>query len=90
MNKLNIYVLEPRNNIDLCNYIKGKYNLITRLSKNINVDVLIVNKVYNINNAINIIDCMLMQGKEIICIKNCFAREHYLANYLIKDGAIYV
>ena len=49
-------------------------------------DVILVGKITKIKEALDIIDMGLSLGKEIICIKN----SGYVANKLIKDGAIYV
>lgn len=49
-------------------------------------DVILVGKITKIKEALDIIDMGLALGKEIICIKN----SGYVANKLIKDGAIYV
>ena len=49
-------------------------------------DVILVGKITKIKEALDIIDMGLALGKEIICIKN----SGYVANNLIKDGAIYV
>ncbi len=51
-----------------------------------NSDVIIVGKITKIKEALDIIDMGLALGKEIICIKN----SGYVANNLIKDGAIYI
>lgn len=84
---MKIYLLEKESNKELYNYLKGRYII----EHNINyADVIIVDKVKEINKALCIIDFALMQGKEILCIKNNYGKEDYVCNHLIKDGAGYV
>ena len=67
--------------------MKSKYEIANDL---FSADVLIVDKVNNISLAFDYIDTALMQGIEIICIKNTFHKESYVSNFLIKNGAKYV
>ena len=84
---MKIYLIEKENNKELYNYLKRRYVI----ERNINyADVIIVDKVKEINKALCIIDFALMKGKEILCIKNNFRKEDYVCNHLIKDGAQYV
>ena len=85
--KLNVYILEEGINLELSSYLKVRFNVVNNVEK---ADVIIVNKVLNIQRGLNIVDYSLMKGKEIICIKNNFGREYYVCNYLIKNGASYV
>lgn len=84
---MKVYVLEPLNNIELCKYLKNRKIYVNTLTL---ADVVIVDKVYNVKEGLNKVDYALMQGKEIICFKNKFAKENYVSNYLIKDGAMYI
>lgn len=84
---MKIYLIEINNNKELYKYLKNKYILVYNLNQ---ADVVIVNKVYNIKLALDLIDYALMKGKEVICIKNKYAKEHYVCNYLIKNGAMYI
>lgn len=84
---MKVYVLEPKNNIELCKYLRDK----KVYEKNLTLaDVVIVDKALNVRRSLDIIDIALMHGKEILCIKNEFAKEYYVCNYLIKDGAKYI
>lgn len=52
-------------------------------------DDIIVNKVINIKNGFEIIDIALEKGKDIYAIPGeIFNSKNYLANYVIKQGAI--
>ena len=86
---MNIYLIEPYNNKEIYKILSKKYKMVKTedISK---ACVIIVNKVYNVRQALDIIDYGLSVGKEILCIKNNFAKEHYVCNYLIKEGARYV
>lgn len=86
---MKIYLVEENNNKELCDYLNKKHVLVTK-SRIKEAKVIIVNKVNNVKNALDIVDFGLSQGKEIICIKNNFAKEHYVCNYLIKNGANYI
>ncbi len=84
---MKVYVLEPLNNVELCKYLKEK----NAYAKNLTLaDVVIVDKALNIRKALDVVDLALMHGKEILCIKNGFAKEYYVSNHLIRDGAKYV
>lgn len=86
---MKICLIEINNNKNLYNYLNQKYEIVD--VKNISqASVVIVNKVYNIKRGLEIIDFALNSGIEILCIKNNFAKEHYVSNYLIKDGATYI
>lgn len=86
---MKIYLIEKNNNKELYNYLKCKYVVVNKkeISK---AKVILVNKVVNVKEALEIIDFALSIGIEVVCIKNNFAKEYYVCNYLIKDGAIYV
>lgn len=86
---MKIYLIESTSNKELYNYLKQKYIIVTKRKLN-EANVVIVNKVHNIRQALDIVDFALNQGKEVICIKNNFAKEHYVCNYLIQNGANYV
>lgn len=86
---MKIYLLEKENNKLLYDYLKKKHKMIDEVNI-YKANVVIVNKVYNIKRGLEIIDFALNNGIEIICIKNNFAKEHYVSNYLIKDGATYI
>ena len=86
---MKIHLIESNKNKELYSYLKRKY-IIVNLDKIKEANVIIVNKVYNIKYALDIVDFALNEGKEIICIKNSFSKEHYVCNYLIKNGATYV
>ena len=84
---MKVYVLEPKNNIELCKYLRDK----KVYEKNLTLaDVVIVDKALNVRRSLYIIDIALMHGKEILCIKNGFAKEYYVSNHLIYDGAKYI
>ena len=84
---MKVYVLEPKNNIELCKYLRDK----KVYEKNLTLaDVVIVDKALNVRRSLDIIDIALMRGKEILCIKNGFAKEYYVSNHLIYDGAKYI
>lgn len=84
---MKVYVLEPKNNIELCKYLRDK----KVYEKNLTLaDVVIVDKALNVRRSLDIIDIALMHGKEILCIKNGFAKEYYVSNHLIYDGAKYI
>lgn len=86
---MKIYLIESNKNKELNIYLKNKYKLLNK--QNIHLaDVIIVSKVYNVREGLDIVDFALMQGKEIICIKHGFAKESYLSNYLIQNGAKYI
>lgn len=86
---MKIFLVESEKNKELYLYLKQKYILVKQ--KNLKeAQVVIINKVYNIKQALDIVDYALNYGKEIICIKNKFAKEHYVCNYLIKNGAKYI
>ena len=84
---MKVYVIEPLNNIELCEYLREKKVYVKNLTL---ADVVIVDKALNVRKSLDIIDIALMHGKEILCIKNGFAKEYYVSNYLINDGAIYI
>ena len=84
---MKLYLIEHKNNLILFTYLKNKYNITYNIQ---NADVVIVNKVYNIKKALDMIDYSLNLGKEIICIKSSFGKENYVSNYLIKNGALFV
>ena len=84
---MKIYLIEEMVNNKLYNYLKTKYTITSDIK---NADVIIVYKVYDVKTALNMVDEALMRGKEIICIKSEFAKENYVSNYLIKNGAMYV
>lgn len=86
---MKIYLVEPKNNKELYDYLRRRY-VITNEKKINEAHVIIVNKVYNVNLALKIVDSALNCGKEVICIRNNFAKEHYVCNYLIQNGAKYV
>ncbi|MBQ8044502.1 MAG: hypothetical protein IJ272_10250 [Clostridia bacterium] len=86
---MKIYLVESTSNKELYNYLKQKHIIVTKSNLN-EASVVIVNKVHNIREALDIVDFALNQGKEVICIKNNFAKEHYVCNYLIQNGASYV
>lgn len=84
---MKVYVLEPKNNIEWYEYLRDKNMWCSDVYI---ADVVIINKVKNIRTALDIVDQMLMLGKEIICIKNKFGKEYYVCNHLIKEGAMYI
>ncbi len=86
---MKIYLVESALNKELYNHLKQKYVVVNkqRLKE---ANVVIVNKVHNVRQALDIVDFALSQGIEVICIKNSFAKEHYVCNYLIQNGANYV
>lgn len=86
---MNIYLIEKDNNKELCEILNKKYKLLENkdISK---ACVIIVNKVHDVRHALDIIDYALSLGKEILCIKNNFAKEHYVCNYLIREGASFI
>jgi len=84
---MKVYILEQENNKEWHEYLKGKNMWCGNL---LLADVVIVNRVENIRRGLDIVDSMLMLGKEVICIKNKFGREYYVCNHLIKEGAMYV
>ncbi len=84
---MKVYVLEPKNNIELCKYLIERKVYINSLTL---ADVVIVDKALNIKRSLDIIDCALMKGKEILCVKNGLGKEYYVSNYLIKDGAKFI
>lgn len=86
---LKIYLIEKNNNSEILNILENKKHIVMENKIKL-ADVIIVNKVKNIKNALDKIDYALMQGKEIICFKNSFSKEGYVANYLIRDGASYI
>ena len=86
---MKIYLIESTSNKELYNYLKQKHVVVTKTRLN-EAHVVIVNKVHNVRQALDIVDFALNQGKEIICIKNRFAKEHYVCNYLIQNGASFV
>lgn len=86
---MKIYLIESTLNKELRDYLKQKHIIVTKRKLN-EASVIIVDKVHNIRQALDIVDFALNEGKEIICIKNNFAKEHYVCNYLIQNGASYV
>lgn len=84
---LKVYLIEKENNKELLKIIQEKRIIVNNLKT---ANVIVVDKVKNIKEALNEIDYALMQGIEVICIKNIFSKEGYVANYLIKDGASYI
>ena len=84
---MKVTVLERRNNMEWYEYLKEKNIWCSNIYL---ADVVIVNKVENIRRGLDIIDIMLMRGKEVICIKNKFGKEYYVCNHLIKEGALYI
>ena len=86
---MKIYLIESTKNIELYNYLKQKHIVVTKRKLN-EANVVIVNKVHNVRQALDIVDFALSQGIEVICIKNNYAKEHYVCNYLIQNGASYV
>lgn len=86
---MKIYLVESTNNKELYNYLKQKHIIVTKRNLN-EANVVVVNKVHNIRQALDIVDFALNEGKEVLCIKNSFAKEHYVCNYLIQNGASYV
>lgn len=86
---MKIYLIESISNKELYYYLKQKHIIVTKRKLN-EASVVIVNKVHNIREALDIVDFALSQGIEVICIKNSFSKEHYVCNYLIQNGASYV
>ena len=86
---MKIFLIEKENNIELFNYLKSKYTVLDFNNLYL-ADVLIIHKVFNAKEALEIVDYALNMGKEVICIKANYAKEHYVTNYLIKDGANFV
>lgn len=84
---LKVYLIEKENNKELVEVIKEKRVIVDNFKL---ANVIVVDKVTNIKDALDKIDFALMKGMEILCIKNIFSKEGYVANYLIKDGANYV
>ena len=86
---MNIYLIEENNNKELYSFLNKKYKLVKtqEISK---ACVVIVNRVFNVKQALDIVDFALNSGIEVICIKNKFAKEHYVCNHLIKEGAKFV
>ena len=84
---MKVYVVEPKNNIELCEYLIERKVYINSLTL---ADVVIVDKALDIRKSLDIIDCALMNGKEILCVKNGFGKEYYVSNHLIYDGAKYI
>lgn len=84
---LKVYLIEKENNKELVSVIKEKRVIVDNFKT---ANVIVVDKVTNVRDALDKIDFALMQGTEILCIKNIFSKEGYVANYLIKDGANYV
>lgn len=86
---MNIYLIEKDNNTELYNFLNKKHKVvgIKDISR---ACVIIVNRVYNIKQALDIVDFALNRGIEVICIKNKFAKEHYVCNYLIREGATHI
>ena len=84
---MKVYVLEPKNNIELCKYLIERKVYINNLTLS---DVVVVDKAVNVREALDIVDFALMQGKEILCFKNEFKKENYVSNYLIQDGAKFI
>lgn len=84
---LKVYLIEKENNKELVSVIKEKRVIVDNFKT---ANVIVVDKVTNVREALDKIDFALMQGTEILCIKNIFSKEGYVANYLIKDGANYV
>lgn len=84
---MKVYVLEPRNNIEWYRYLRNKNIWCSDVYK---ADVIVIDRVINIRNGLDIVDQMLMLGKEVICIKNKFGKEYYVCNHLIKEGAKYI
>ena len=70
--KLNVYILEEGINLELSSYLKVRFNVVNNVDK---ADVILVNRVINIQKGLQIVDYSLMKGKEIVCIKNKFGRE---------------
>lgn len=86
---MKIYLIESTVNKELYNHLKQKHIIVSKRKLN-EARVVIVNKVHNVRQALDIVDFALSQGIEVICIKNNFAKEHYVCNYLIQNGANYV
>ena len=84
---MKIYLVESESNKELYNYLMKKYIMVQYANLN-EAKVIIVNKVYNVRKALDIVDFALNNGKEVICLKNKIGKEYYVCNYLIKDGAI--
>ena len=86
---MKIYLIESDKNKELNAYLKTKYNLLDKRNLSF-ADVIIVSRVCNVKEGLAIVDFALMQGKEVICIKHRYAKESYLSNYLIQNGAKYI
>ena len=86
---MKIYLIESSNNKELSVYLKNKYKLLSKQKLHL-ADVIIVSKVDNVKEGLDIVDFALMNGKEIICIKHGFAKDSYVSNYLIQNGAKYI
>lgn len=84
---LKVYLIEKENNKELVSVIREKRVIVDNFKT---ANVIVIDKVTNVREALDKIDFALMQGTEILCIKNIFSKEGYVANYLIKDGANYV
>ena len=86
---MKIYLIEGASNKELYKHLRQKHIIVTKRNLN-EANVVIVSKVHNIREALDIVDFALNEGKEVICIKNNFSKEHYVCNYLIQNGASYV
>lgn len=84
---MRVYVLEPKNNEEWYKYLISKNICCNNVFES---DVVIINRVENIRKGLDIVDAMLMLGKEVICVKNKFGKEYYVCNHLIKEGAMYI
>lgn len=84
---MRVYLLEPKNNIEWYEYLRSKK---IWCSNAYEADVVVINRVENIRRGLDIVDSILMAGKEVICVKNKFGREYYVCNHLIKEGAMYI
>ena len=86
---MKLYLIESENNKDLYKFLIEKYVIVNKNELK-QANVIVVNKVYNIKDGLDIVDFALNNGIEIICLKNNFAKEHYLCNFLIQNGACYI
>lgn len=82
--------MEVENNIELYEYLKNKYTIKKEPNMIFKCQVVIMAKVINIKEALNIADIALHNGIEIICIKQPYNKCGFVSNLLIKEGAISV
>lgn len=85
---MKIYVVERKINLELTLLLKKmKYNITDNFS---DCSVVIVSKIKNNKEALNIVEVALQMGKEVVCFRPERCPEDFVCSILSREGAVCV